>query len=104
MTKPVALRFDDGGLVWCKWGAVKHGNPRPDRGEIGHLMLIPARYLRELLKGSREWPHGTHSVTVDGRRVFAHHDYHGQRWTWELFPAYFTDNLGPPICIGRWPD
>lgn len=103
--RPIAIHLGDGGLAWCQWGVIEHSCPRPDRGQVGPLMLVTAEYLRELLdNGPRERPRGTHSVTTDGRRVFAHHDYRGQRWTWELFPAYFTDNLGPPVCIGRWPD
>lgn len=106
MRPPIAIELEDSGKVWCRWGVIEHSCPRPDRGQVGPLMIVTPDYLRELIdNGPREWPHGgTHSVTTDGRRVFAHHDYHGQRWTWELFPAYFTDNLGPPICIGRWPD
>ena len=103
--RPIAIHLGDGGLVWCQWGVIEHSCPRPDRGQVGSLMIVTAEYLRELLdNGPREWPRGTHSVTTDGRRVFARHDYNWQRWTWELFPAYFTDNQGPPICIGRWPD
>lgn len=105
--KPVAIHIpDDDGYFWCEWGPLEHSCPRPDLGQVGPLMITTIGYLRELLdSGPKEAPRGgTHSVTVDGRRVFAHHDYNWQRWTWELFPAYFTDNQGPPICIGRWPD
>lgn len=106
--KPVAIHLpDDDGHWWCEWGPIEHSNPRPDLGEVGPLMIVLPSYIRELLEnGPKPAPQGggTHSVTVDGRRVFAHHDYNGYRWTWELHPAYISDNQGPPICIGRWPD
>jgi hypothetical protein len=59
-----------------------------------------------LVKGpTHDHRYGEVSVTeVDGR-LFAHIDYEGQRWTWELFEAHFSDGEGPlDLFIGRWPD
>lgn len=92
MRPPIAIELEDSGKVWCRWGVIEHSCPRPDRGQVGPLMIVTADYLRELIdNGPREWPRGTHSVTTDGRRVFAHHDYRGQRWTWELSAAGVPD-------------
>ena len=109
--KPIAIYPPEPGLStdwWCEWGPLTFARPTPSRDQVGPLMLITPSYLAALL---RDGPHdapgdcgGVHSVTVDGRRVFAQHAYAGRRWTWELFPAYFADQQGPPIIVGRWPD
>lgn len=106
--KPIPIHppDDEHPWYWCEWGPLDNGDPRPELGQVGPLMIITPRYLRKLInEGPQDAPwEGVHSATVDGRRIFAHHDWNGQRWTWELHPAYFSDNEGPQIIVGRWPD
>lgn len=93
----------------CCWGRVEHPDPRPDRNEVGHLMLVGTDYVQELLANGpllRQKRAGrVDSVTSDGERLFAHVDYYGKHWTWELFEAHFADGEGPDnMLLGRWPD
>ncbi|AFQ97469.1 hypothetical protein DOROTHY_79 [Mycobacterium phage Dorothy] len=94
----------------CDWGVIEHSDPRPDRGEVGHLMLATTGYVDLLLnngpipflmKGGR-----VDSASVDGDRLFVHIEWGGKRWTWELFEAHICVGKGWPhnLLIGRWPD
>lgn len=86
------------------WGPIQYTAPRPDRDEVGHLMLAMPRTIQRHLASGPEWHHGAlHSITRASDRLFAHIDYQGHRWTWELHEAHFADN-GQQIYIGRWPD
>jgi hypothetical protein len=73
-------------------------------------MLITRLYVDLLAKdGPVLWAHKgyrTDSVTFADGRVFAHLDWQGQRWTWELFDAHWSDGCKSPIglMVGRWPD
>ena len=107
----------------CDWGVIEHGEPRPELGQVGALMLATPDYIAELFAtgpqpGNKD-PEVTHSVTVIGdpayetlhpywilttEALYAHVDYRGHRWSWELHPARFWDDQGPPILLGRWPD
>ena len=96
---PIAIHVPQGGEDFsCVWGVIEHPLPKP--GEVGPLMLTTPGYIRKLLQE----PSPRDLVTADGRRMFAHSRIGHRIWTWELFPAYFDDNLGPPIIIGKWPD
>lgn len=100
----IEVRIDDGDLV-CDWGVIEFGDPRPERGEIGPLILATADYVREL----SAYPHpqcaknsrALHQITRDGDRLFAHVFYFGKHWKWELFEAYMADGLGPDIFVGK---
>jgi hypothetical protein len=90
------------------WGIVEHTDPRPDLGQVGHLMVTHADYIRYLAK---DGPYMSptkggriDSVTFDGDRVFCHSEWRGNRWTWEVFDAHWWDHLPSEIMIGRWPD
>jgi len=106
----VELRWDyDSGEVDCCWGVIEHSDPRPDRDEVGHLMLTTRSYIEKILEDPRPLKapssRALHQVTSDGGRIFAHIHYFGKKWTWELFEAHFSDGKGPDdILIGRWPD
>lgn len=89
------------------WGVVEYTAPRPDLNEVGHLMLAMPETVTRMLTDGPDWHHGAlHSATTDGDRIFAHIDYQGHRWTWELFEAHFADDaaLPNPLYVGRWPD
>jgi len=101
----------------CDWGRIDHPMPRPDRGEIGHLMLITRSYFGELFKhGPRLRQGRIESVDAvpdapDGEitddtplRLYAYIDTPEGRWTWELFDAHWANGKGPDVYIGRWPD
>ncbi|XTP37106.1 hypothetical protein ACORG1_13190 [Mycobacterium sp. TJFP1] len=120
--------------IECDWGRIDHPDPRPDRDEVGHLLLVtPAIVELDLIAAqyhSREIdPDGRvqwqeYSATRRDGRLFIHTAYpiysHGEgvptadggevtpvtarRWTWELFEAYWQDGRGPEIYLGRWPD
>lgn len=94
----------------CDFGILEHTDPRPDRGEIGYLMVSTQDYFENLLQSSTVWPRKgwrRDSASVRGGRRFQHSEWNGQRWTWELFDAHFHDR-GPTdkqqLLIGRWPD
>ena len=104
MASLVEVRFEGDNIV-TDWGVIEHSEPLPERGQVGAQILITPRAVRELLKdGPRNVGGAIGSVKADGRRMFARLDYYGKHWTWELFPAYFADNQGPPIIVGMWPD
>lgn len=119
--------------VESKWGRINHPDPRPDRNEVGHLILgLPMRvkaamngeyrFRQRDTAGRRLWQE--YRTTTQGERTFLHTAWpiydHGdgipagdrgelrptpiQRWTWELFPAHFADSPDVPWLIGRWPD
>lgn len=106
-TMSVELRIRNNN-VECDYGMIEHGSPRPEHGQIGHLMLATHDYVAQLAQdGPSPDPYGAgalHSVTTDGERIFAHINYHGQHWTWELLDAHWEDGQGPPILVGKWPD
>lgn len=116
----VELRIVDEGVV-CDWGLIEHSDPRPERGEVGPLMLTTMGYFKDLIeKGPLLRSGGAlHSADIhqadDGEldentpvRMFAHIDYNGQHWAWELFLAHWWDGAGrvttDRILVGRWPD
>ena len=94
--------------VVCDWGIVEHPEPRPDRNEVGHLMLTSTKYVRELLtNGPQERrTRRIDSAFRDGDRFFCRSAYQGSSWTWELFDAHWWDGKGNGLdwLIGRWPD
>lgn len=107
---------DDSCAIWvnqdrnweCDWGVIEHGEPRPHLGLVGELMSSSVEYIEQLLQhpgrpceAARGPEFGMHSATEDstGRR-FAHHDWDGRRWTWELHKAHFVDD-GEVVYIGR---
>lgn len=102
----IELRWENDDLV-CDYGAFEFGDPRPDRDEVGPLMLVTADYLKELMEDRRPQAASggaLHQVVADGDRLFAHVHYFGKHWVWELFEAHFQDGEGPEIYVGRWPD
>jgi hypothetical protein len=90
----------------CEWGVIEHSAPRPDRNQVGHLMLITPDYVGQLLSSPQAHPPGAlSSATIDGERLFVHMDYQGHKWTWELFEAHWGDGKNrPEVFVGRWPD
>jgi hypothetical protein len=94
-----------GHWVECDWGVIEHGQPRPDRNQVGHLMLATPDYVQSLLSSGPKLHHGAiHEASIVNGRTFAHIGYGDKRWTWELFEAHFDDGKGPDILLGRWPD
>jgi|688.fasta_scaffold1410310_1 hypothetical protein len=96
----------EGPHLTTDWGVIEHADPHPHRGQVGSLMLTTPNYVRDLISNgpSKFHNNAVHSIRIDGRRMYARIDYYGKHWTWELFPAYFADNQGPPIIVGMWPD
>jgi hypothetical protein len=103
-----SAEFED----WCNhrlltdWGEIQNAEADPLCGPR-HLMLTTSDYIAQLLdEGPRPSARGgVSSATIDGDRLFAHLDFEGKRWTWELFEAHFADREGPAnLLIGRWPD
>lgn len=123
--KPLTVHLEDDGAT-CNWGTIDHPDPRPDRGEVGHLVIVITDaftqkpiYLhrgfddhgRELLQQYTYSEHDGRSFVHTAYPCYRASDNPGagptpqtMRWTWELFPAEFDDGLGPNIMIGRWPD
>lgn len=107
MSMELRIRGDS---IECDWGVIEHSEPRPDRGEVGHLMIATSDYVSQLLREGPDDCHchhgGANSATELDGRLFAHIDYEGQRWTWELFNAHWWDNAPqtPALLVGRWPD
>lgn len=86
------------------WGVVEYGCPRPDLGEVGHLMLAVRPLVKDLLSNGPQRRRGAlHSATFAGDYIFAHIEYRGYRWVWELFDAHFADSH-ELVYLGRWPD
>lgn len=102
--------------VECDWGRIEHPQARPDRGEVGPLMLVSRDYFGKLFKkGQLRRIGGFHSVDAvpaeepvtdeTELRLFFYVDHDGRRWTWELFEAHWADgNPRPRVYVGRWPD
>jgi hypothetical protein len=91
----------------CDWGVIEHSDPRPDRGHVGHLVLVPGWWAGSILRTGPHYDpkYGTTTVTTQDDRLFIHMDWEGKRWTWELFEAHFSDGKGPDnMLIGMWPD
>jgi hypothetical protein len=98
---------EDAGEFVTKYGVIEHGDPRPDRGQIGHLCLVPRWYAGSLLGKGPQYDdrYGNVTVTSQDDRLFIHLDWGSKRWSWELFEAHFSDGKGPDdMLIGRWPD
>src|SRR5690349_14569819 len=102
---------EHGHHVECDWGRIDYPEPRPDRNEVGHLMLTSAEYVAELIAYGPQMRRSgrIHSATRDhdGQRAFARsEDAQGRSWTWELFDAHWWDGKdnGVRWLIGRWPD
>lgn len=121
-------------IIECDWGDVDFSHPRPDRDEVGHLILatrwsidraadgVSYLFYRDCdSDGRTRWQEYT--VTTSCDRTFLHTAWpiynHGegnpaesgtdpplpiQRWTWELFDAHWFDGFQQEIYIGRWPD
>lgn len=91
------------------FGHVEHTAPRPDRGEVGHLMLTTPCYTKVLLEQGPQPntcnPHQLDSVTVEAGKLFAHIHFQGEHWVWELFDTVWRDEDDWPVVqLGRWPD
>lgn len=101
----IELRRNSRNELECGWGTFENGEADPKRG-LRHLVLITTEWVKQLLTdGPAPNPRGgITSATSDGERIFAHLDYDGDRWTWELFDAHWWDNGSPDIMVGRWPD
>lgn len=94
--------------LMCKWGEIEHPDPQPDRGEVGHLVLVAGWFVGGLLgKGpipGKRSGELCEAFTQD-RRLFMRLAHENRSWTWELFDAHFADGKGPDnMLIGRWPD
>lgn len=103
----VELWWNDTNDLECDYGVIEYGDPRPDRAEVGPLMLVTDDYLLELMfePQPRSAHEGAlHQVTTADGRLFAHVYHGGGHWVWELFNAHFQDGQGPGIHVGRWPD
>jgi hypothetical protein len=99
----VELRVEDGEFV-CDWGNFPHSNPRPDRREVGELMIATREYVEQLKAGSLMYHGAVHSVKEKNGRMFARIDWYRKHWTWELHEARWWDGAGPEVLVGRWPD
>ena len=123
---PVGAR----GEAVTQWGVIEYPDPRPDRGEVGHLILATTAslrgddyYARDCTdEGRTRWQYYSGPKQQDGRLFLSTaypvyssnniYDDNGwiftdetQSWTWELFPAHFSDGGGPhDVYVGRWPD
>ena len=91
------------------WGRIEYTYARFDRDPIyvGSTILTTEDYAAGVFMfGPRELKGSTATVEIVGDRMFWHADAHGQRWTWELFPAHFVDEVPRQIdfMLGRWPD
>lgn len=114
-----------------QWGVIDYPDPRPDRGEVGPLIIAVAASLHEeeeyyargcTPEGRTRWQYYSGVRKQSGRLFLSTaypiyssiniHDDSGwifsketQSWTWELFPAHFADGEGPyGVYVGRWPD
>lgn len=97
-------RTEDCGIE-CDWGTFEHSQPRPERGQVAHLLLVTPEMVARLLEhGPRDFHGATHTATTDDDRTFLHVEYQGQRWTWEVFEAHWWDHRDPPIMVGKWLD
>ena len=81
-------------------GVIEHSCPRPDRGEIGRLMLIAKEWVDNENRTPLD-PWSALLTNEDGRTLYRI-EYGGQSWEWELFAAHWTDIDGPCPYIGVW--
>jgi hypothetical protein len=110
----------------CEWGVVQYTQARPDRGEVGPLVIVSRDGFLDLLEnGDNQLDKpAVASAYIEDWRLFYRLDYDGQHWIWELFEMHWTDlDDGPderceqapgtyPKChahacnllIGRWSD
>jgi hypothetical protein len=100
----------------CEWGKISPTNPKPEHGEVLHLMLTTRYWVEILLKdgpflyppmlSQPPWFEKRYSGSVDGDRIFVSLEYRDMKWTWELFEAHWSDlTVGAEdVMIGRWPD
>lgn len=112
----IELRFNNTQqTVECDWGVIEYPNPQPHLDQVGHLMLTSVEYVHGLLtngpKVRLDEDGRIDSATTNGDRLFVprlfvHTEHNGRRWTWELFPAHWWDDItnGYDWLIGRWPD
>ena len=102
----IEIRQEANELV-CDWGPFPYGDPRPERNQVGELILCTVDYAELLLREgplpAPPCPLVTHNVTRAGDAMAAHVDHQGRPWTWILHPAHWWDDDGPPILVGRWP-
>lgn len=96
----------DGTDMMCEFGVIERSDPRPERGDVQHLMLTTRDYVDHLLAhGPTVGGHGqVDSVRLVDGVLYADIEYNGQRWTWQLYEADWWDGKGPEILVGRWPD
>lgn len=93
-----------------EWGEIAHYDPRPDRGEVGHLILTMPSWFSEVHRsGPALFRDGrAYTATVDGDRRFLHLAFGRVRWTWEMFDACIAAPLvggrAVSVLLGRWPD
>ena len=93
-----------------KWGEISLPVPEvisdaSGHTAAGHQMLFFLDLLEGLAEGPARCAEGVISVTTEGSRTFFHLQAQ-QRWTWEMFPAYWADS-GPGsegLMVGVWPD
>lgn len=99
--------------VVSTWGEIEYPAARPDRGEVGHLILAPRGWVDSMARGGygvsnacagSTWAASTKRDKGSPTRRFLHLAYDGRGWTWEMFRAHWDDNRGPDLYIGRWPD
>ena len=97
--------------VECDWGRIEHTDPRPDRGEVGHLLLAMGWSVGATLNGGPAYrgrdidPDGRvrwqeYSATTQDGRLFIHTAYpiysHG-----DGMPSEDGGEL-PPTGFRRW--
>jgi hypothetical protein len=106
-------------FIECEWGKIPFttiANPKPENGDIGHLILTTQNWVESLLKGGPifyppllrqpPWFEKRYRGSVDGERIFIHLEYREMKWTWELFEAHWANEGfdAQDVMIGRWPD
>lgn len=127
----VEIRWPVGeeGRCFTVLGEVEHPEPRPDRGEVGHLMLAAADWVAQLITDGPQlmrWG-GVFSASTDARGTFVRLDYEPFKlglhawcgvpvpepeslagsWTWQMHDAHWSNDRGVgcrPLMIGCWPD
>lgn len=93
--------------IECDWGTIEHPNPRPDRDEVGPLMLITRSYVDMLLSDGpvlASWGSLYSAQHVDGQTFL--NITHDRHWMiWALHPAHWANQPDwPAPYVGRWPD
>lgn len=80
------------------FGVVEHSRARPDRNEVGRLILVNKDWVDQggdITQNVDPWPSW---VTTEDGRTFFHIEYANQSWKWELFSGHWTDIEGPCPC------